>query len=215
MSPTTAILSRFLNSSLLVSKQVQQNLIPYDGELSLIHSFYQPADADLWMAKLMTELDWQQEDIIIAGKPVRVPRLMCWYGEPEAVYRYSGVSHTPLPFTQSLTLIRQQIQNYCSHHFNSVLANLYRDGADSMGWHADKEKELGVNPAIASLSFGDQRLFKIRHNKTKETLNLELQHGDLLLMSGPLQHHWHHCLPKTRKPKQARINLTFRQIIST
>lgn len=208
-------LSRYSNSSFLITEQVPPNLIPYDGELSLIRSFYQTENANILMAKLMTELDWQQEDIIIAGKSVRVPRLMCWYGEAGTVYRYSGVSHSPLPFTDSLTLIRQKIQNYWPYYFNSVLANLYRNGTDSMGWHADKEKELGVNPAIASLSFGEHRLFKIRHNKTQETLDLELQHGDLLLMSGPLQHHWRHCVPKTRKPKQARINLTFRQILST
>ena len=190
------------------------NIIPYDGELFLIRAFYKQAEADTLMIKLSSELDWQQEDIIIAGKSVRVPRLMCWYSEPGAVYRYSGVSHAPVPLIKSLTRIQQQVQNYCQHGFNSVLGNLYRNGDDSMGWHADNEKELGINPIIASLSFGEQRLFKMRHNKTKEFLDLQLQHGDLLLMSGALQHHWRHCLPKTRKSKQPRINLTFRQILS-
>jgi alkylated DNA repair dioxygenase AlkB len=82
-----------------------------------------------------------------------------------------------------------------------------------MGWHADKEQELGRNPAIASLSFGDERLFKIRHVKTQETVDIELRHGDLLLMAGALQHHWRHCVPKTRQTKTSRINLTFRKIL--
>ena len=193
---------------------VNSNLVPYDGELYLVRAFYKQQEADALMTILSTELDWQQEDIIIAGKSVSIPRLMCWYSEPGAVYRYSGVDHVPVTLTESLTRIQQQIQNYCQHRFNSVLGNLYRNGDDSMGWHADKEKELGINPTIASLSFGEQRLFKMRHNKTKELLDLQLQHGDLLLMSGTLQHHWRHCLPKTRKPKQPRINLTFRQILS-
>lgn len=190
------------------------NQLPYDGRLLWLREFYPPAQADIYLAKLITELAWQQEEIIIAGKSVRVPRLMCWHGEPDAVYRYSGVTHHPLPFTDSLTVIREHIENALHYRFNSVLANLYRNGADSMGWHADKEKELGVNPVIASLSFGDRRLFKLRHNKTKRTLDLELQHGDLLMMSGAMQHHWRHCIPKIRKVKQPRINLTFRQVLS-
>ena len=183
-----------------------------DGEVYLLRHFYQRSDADQLFQTLRKELAWQQENIIIVGKPVNVPRLVCWYGDPEAVYQYSGVVHEPLPWTADLFRVRQQIEQYCGRYFNSVLANLYRDGSDSMGWHADKEKELGVNPFITSLSLGDERLFKIRHNKTKQTIDINLQHGDLLLMGGALQHHWRHCVPKTRKEKTPRINLTFRQI---
>jgi alkylated DNA repair dioxygenase AlkB len=96
-----------------------------------------------------------------------------------------------------------------------VLANLYRDGRDSMGYHADNEKELGINPAIASLSLGDSRLFRLHHKKRRENLDIVLEHGDLLVMAGALQHHWVHALPKTRQAKNSRINLTFRRILPT
>ena len=189
-----------------------ESLVGQDGEVYLLRQFYQRPDADQLFQALRKELAWQQENIIIVGKCVKVPRLVCWYGDHEAVYQYSGVVHEPLPWTADLFRVRQQIEQYCGRYFNSVLANLYRDGSDSMGWHADKEKELGVNPFITSLSLGDERLFKIRHNKTKQTIDINLQHGDLLLMGGALQHHWRHCVPKTRKEKSPRINLTFRQI---
>lgn len=139
---------------------------------------------------------------------------MAWYGDPAARYRYSGVEHLPLPWTADLQAIRGDVEMFCAHGFNSVLANLYRDGQDSMGCHADDEKELGQNPLIASLSFGDSRLLRFRHRKTGRTLDIELRHGDLLVMAGELQHHWRHELPKTRKSKQPRINLTFRRIFT-
>lgn len=189
-----------------------KNLAGQDGEIYLRKHFYDVADADRIFTRLLNALAWQEEEIVIAGKQVKVPRLMCWYGDPEAVYQYSGIIHQPLAWTDELLEIKQQLEHFCGHSFNSVLANLYRDGNDSMGWHADKEKELGINPYIASLNFGDERLFKIRHNKTKATLDLILQRGDLLLMGGTLQHHWRHCVPKTAKQKTPRINLTMRKI---
>jgi alkylated DNA repair dioxygenase AlkB len=93
-----------------------------------------------------------------------------------------------------------------------VLLNLYRDGQDSMGYHADDEKELGETPLIASLSLGDERVFKLRHKTRKTTLDIVLGHGDLLVMAGALQQYWQHCVPKTKQLKTARINLTFRKI---
>ena len=150
---------------------------------------------------------------MVFGRPVKVPRLMCWYGDPDASYTYSGVKHDPLPWTETLNSVRRHVEQICRHPFNSVLANLYRDGRDSMGWHADNEKELGINPVIASFSLGDERLFRLSHNKTKEKLDIVLGHGDLLIMAGALQHHWRHSVPKTKQPKMRRINLTFRQII--
>jgi len=140
---------------------------------------------------------------------------MCWYGDPDAYYHYSGVTHQPIPWTIELLAVRSKIEQCCQCVFNSVLANLYRNGNDSMGCHADDEKELGVNPVIASLSFGDSRLFKLHHKKRKETLDIQLEHGDLLIMSGSLQHHWVHCLPKTKQFKKPRINLTFRRILKS
>ena len=188
------------------------NLVPFDGELYLIKQFYSLPEADLLFAKLHADLAWQEEAIFIYGRWVKVPRLMCWYGDPGAWYSYSGVNHRPMPWIPALQAIREKVEWQCHCAFNSVLANLYRDGKDSMGCHADDEKQLGKNPVIASLSLGDQRLFKLCHKKSQEKLDIVLGHGDLLVMSGTLQHHWMHALPKTKKMKMPRINLTFREI---
>ena len=190
-----------------------KNLAPFDGELYLAKQFYRQPESDHLFATLEKDLAWQEETIFIFGKWVQVPRLMCWHGDPDAYYRYSGVNHQPRPWTSALQEIRVKLEQECQCDFNSVLANLYRDGKDSMGCHADGEKELGLNPVIASLSLGDERLFKLHHKKRKETLDITLSHGDLLVMAGTLQHHWMHSVPKTRKFKTPRINLTFRKIL--
>lgn len=147
------------------------------------------------------------------GRCHLVPRLMAWYGDPDASYAYSGVDHEPLPWTEELLHVRNDMQNLSGHVFNSVMLNLYRNGRDSMGCHADNETELGHNPVIASVSLGETRLIRFRHNKSRKKFELELKDGDVLIMGGEIQHHWRHELPKTAKEKSARINLTFRQII--
>ncbi len=192
----------------------ENNLAPLDGELYWLQTFIEPREADRLFRVLLDTLAWAEEEIVIAGKAVRVPRLVCWYADADAVYRYSGVRHEPLPWSEELLAIRQTIEEQLGLSFNSVLANLYRDGNDSMGWHADKEKELGRDPVIASLSLGEERRFRIRHNKTRQILDFPLRHGDLLVMAGALQQHWRHCVPKSRVPKRPRINLTFRRIRS-
>jgi alkylated DNA repair dioxygenase AlkB len=189
------------------------NLASQDGELYYLADFLSGPGALEYFEWLNAELDWQEEVATIAGRRVPIPRLVCWYGDEGAVYQYSGLTHYPQPWTDTLLGLKQSIENTCGHRFNSVLGNLYRDGQDSMGWHADQEKVLGINPFIASLSLGAERLFKLRHNKTGETLDIPLASGSLLLMGGSLQHHWRHCVPKTRQPVSARINLTFRNII--
>ena len=190
------------------------NLIPYDGELYLIRQFYHPHQADLILTALLAELAWQQEDLFIFGRWHKVPRLMCWYGDPSAHYRYSGVNHTPQAWHPRLQPIRQNLEQHCGCTFNSVLGNLYRDGKDSMGCHADNEPELGPTPLIASLSLGAERIFKLHHNRHPDRLSIPLGHGDLLIMAGTLQQHWQHAIPKTQKTKTARINLTFRSILA-
>ena len=190
------------------------NLAPFDGELYWLQAFFPPAQADELFIKLYEKIAWQQERLFIYGRWIDVPRLMAWYGDPGALYRYSGVDHQPLPWNDLLNSLRVRMEDVCEQTFNSVLANLYRDGGDSMGCHADDEKELGLNPVIASLSFGDSRLLRFKHRKTGYKVDLELAHGDLLIMAGEIQSHWQHQLPKTRKVKQPRINLTFRHIVA-
>jgi alkylated DNA repair dioxygenase AlkB len=188
------------------------NLAPCDGELSLIKQFYPLQRSDALFAQLKTDIVWQEEELLMYGKLCKVPRLMAWYGDPRANYQYSGVDHVPLPWTAQLLAVRDKVAQYCSSDFNSVLLNLYRNGQDSMGCHCDDEQELGNNPVIASLSLGDARVFKLHHKTRKITLDVVLEHGDLLVMAGTLQRYWQHAVPKTRQHKTARINLTFRMI---
>ena len=191
------------------------NLAPIDGELYYYPDFLAASSADTLYNQLVTQLEWKQETLTIMGKQVTTPRLVCWYGDPGAVYRYSGVDHHPVPWNKTLMQIKRQIEQFSGYHFNSVLGNFYRDGNDSMGWHADKEKQLGINPAIVSLSLGAERLFKLRHNKNSHNIDIKLEHGSILVMASNLQHSWRHCLPKTRQCTTPRINLTFRFIIAS
>lgn len=189
-------------------------ILSSDGELEFVETFIPQEEADRFFLVLREELAFEEECIRIAGREIKVPRRVCWYGDPGARYRYSGTDHEPLPWTPALRVLRQRVEAYCGRSFNSVLGNLYRDGRDSMGWHADKEKELGPEPYIASLSFGAERRFELRHNKTRETLILPLNHGSLLLMGGSLQRDWRHRIPKSPDVTAPRINLTFRTIVS-
>jgi alkylated DNA repair dioxygenase AlkB len=189
-------------------------IVNKDGFALLIEQFIPTELADQYCQDLLREVQWEEEYYTIYGKRVAAPRLVAWYGDLQATYAYSGISHTPLPWLPLLTELKTRIEQQSQHSFNSVLCNLYRDGQDSMGWHADKEPELGHNPYIASLSFGAARLFKFRHLKNKDTIDVILNNGSLLLMGGELQYHWRHSLPKTTKVSQPRINLTFRKIVA-
>ena len=163
---------------------------------------------------LLQELDWRQDTIMMYGRPVPIPRLNAWYGDATAEYGYSGLRLNPLPWTETLQSIRQRIQDFTGDRFNSVLANFYRDGNDGVSWHSDDERELGENPVIASLSLGATRTFSLRHRFDRGLKNrhLPLLSGSLLIMRGTTQHYWQHQVPKQKKVKGGRINLTFRQI---
>ena len=157
-------------------------------------------------------INWQEEELKMFGRTVKVPREICWIGDADAHYRYSGVDHVPLPWPDQLAPIRDAVQQACNHSFNSVLANRYRSGADSMGWHSDNEPELGVDPLIASVSLGEARRFRMRHRYTRATWSADLGNGDLLIMAGATQRFWQHQITKTTRDVGERINLTFRLI---
>ncbi len=186
-----------------------------DGEL-----FYQPnyltiEEADTLLLSLTDGLQWRQDKIQMFGRPITIPRLQAWYGDSDAHYRYSGLDLTPTPWTPELLQLRRRIEQSCEHSFNAVLANLYRNGQDSVGWHSDNEPELGTTPVLASLSLGAERRFSLRHKKCKnEKIELRLGHGSLLIMAGETQKNWLHALPKQRNLQTARINLSFRAIVT-
>ncbi|GAA0199873.1 alpha-ketoglutarate-dependent dioxygenase AlkB [Kangiella japonica] len=163
---------------------------------------------------LLQKIQWAEESLWIAGNQRKVPRLVAWYGDLGTNYRYSGKLHEPLPWIDELYTIKQKLEVELETPFNSVLCNLYRNGQDSMGWHADDEKELGDDPFIASISLGQPRAFHLKH-KTNPSLRhkMTLNSGSLLVMQGTTQRYWLHQVPKEPKITQPRINLTFRNII--
>jgi len=184
-----------------------------DGEARLWPAAFGLEEASRLFDALRARIHWRQEEIVIFGQRRSVPRLVAWHGDPGANYRYSGTDHVPEPWTPELERLRARVGELSGAASNAVLLNLYRDGRDGMGWHADDEPELGRDPVIASVSLGAPRRFCLRHRRRKGlALDLELPHGSLLLMAGPTQHHWLHALPKTRRPVGERINLTFRRV---
>lgn len=185
-----------------------------DASFTLYEHFFSKEESDNFYDNLRTGIQWQQEEITLYGKTHLTPRLTAWYGDADKIYTYSGIRHQPLTWTKDLQQIKQTIEHAAGAHFNSVLLNYYRNGRDSMGWHRDDEKELGKNPVIGSVSFGETRPFKLRHKFRKDVAQVELllKHGSFLLMAGSTQHYWEHAVPKTAKPIKPRINLTFRNI---
>lgn len=185
-----------------------------DAVFEFYPNFFNKEEADLLLDKLMNETPWQQDDITIFGKKIAQPRLTCLFGNEGKPYSYSGITMQPNPWNSTLIFIKDKIEQTAEKNFTTVLANLYRNEKDSNGWHADNEKELGRNPIIASVSFGEERRFQLKHNTNPEAkMTLNLNHGSLLLMKEGSQIHYKHQIPKETKSKNNRINLTFRSIL--
>jgi alkylated DNA repair dioxygenase AlkB len=200
--------------------------IPLPGaELRYASAWLPPNEADALFAALHAEIAWETHRIRMFGREIDSPRRSCWIGDPGTAYTYSRTRFEPRPWPPALGPIRRKLAKALGVEFDSVLANLYRDGRDSMGWHSDDEPELGPEPVIASLSLGATRRFVFKaKSQTKpdamvplpvatERLALELSQGSLLVMSGQTQARYLHALPATAKPVGARINLTFRRIV--
>lgn len=191
--------------------------LPFRGaDLRLFRQEDWGEPTDRLLARLIAEIPWRQQSIALFGKIHLQPRLICWMGDPDCAYRYSGTRWEPQPWHPLVDALRSRVEALTDARFNAVLLNLYRDGADSMGSHADDEPELGERPTIASLSFGAERAmhFRHRHDRTQPTQRIFLEDGDLLVMRGDTQSNWRHAIPKTRRPVGPRVNLTFRRIFS-
>lgn len=167
-----------------------------------------------WYQACLKNIDWIEGEIKIFGKTHKIPRLQAWYADSGINYRYSGKTLKRNHWNEDLVKIKSAIELICDCSFNSVLANLYRDGSDSMGLHADDEKELGSNPVIASLSLGEERDILFKNKYENISFKIPQPHGQLLVMHGSTQEYWKHEIKKTKKLKKPRINLTFRNIIS-
>ena len=191
-------------------------LIPFipNGKLQYHPAFLSAKQADNLYHELYNSTHWQKDKITVFGKTYDQPRLTALYALDPTPYTYSNITMHPNPMTKILKDLIHKINAVDTYDFNAVLLNLYRDGKDSNGWHADNEKELGKNPVIASISLGEERYFHLKHRNLKEQrLKIKLKHGSLLIMGGEMQHYWLHQIPKTTKPISPRINLTFRKII--
>ncbi len=196
----------------LFTDEGPREFLPFDGSARYIPNFIDSKMADEHLSGLLAETPWEHRHIVLFGREVMQPRLACWYGDH--AYSYSGIRLEPRAWTQRLESLARLCEVESGATYNSCLVNLYRDGQDSMGWHADDEPELGSEPLIASLSFGATRTFRLRHKESKTVVTLPLEHGSLLVMSGAVQHCWVHEIPKTRKPVGQRVNLTFRTIVT-
>ena len=182
-----------------------------DAEVAYWGGFFAPEEAQALFDGLRAEIRWERQRVRIRGREVDCPRLTGWEGDE--AYSYSGLTLRPAPWTPRVTAVRRRVEAALGERFNSVLANLYRDGADRLGWHADDEPELGPAPVIASASFGAPRRFLLRPKRGGASAPFVLEPGSLLVMRGATQRHWLHSVPPTRRPVGPRINLTFRRIL--
>ena len=185
-----------------------------DAEVWYYPHFFSTEASKTYYQELLHHIPWKADKVRMFGKWIDQPRLTALHAINSNPYTYSGLTLYPEPFTPALQQIHSKLKEVTKESFTSCLLNLYRDGNDSNGWHADDEKELGKNPSIASISFGQERIFHFRHKKDRSLKKkIVLEDGSLLLMKGSTQHHWQHQLPKSKKPMQPRINLTFRNIL--
>jgi alkylated DNA repair dioxygenase AlkB len=185
-----------------------------DAVFEYYPNFFTNDEADNLFIKIRNETNWQHDEITIFGKKMLQPRLTCLFGNEGKPYSYSGITMHPNPWNPTLVFIKEKIETIAQHSFTTVLANLYRNEKDSNGWHADNERELGRNPIIASVSFGEVRKFQLKHNNNPDAkLTLNLYPGSLLLMKEGSQVHYKHQIPKATQSKKDRINLTFRTIL--
>ena len=179
-----------------------------DGGILLYQElFLEPSVADVYFEVLKDRCRWEQKPGVFGYMQ---PRLISTYGDDGLTYRYSGRDYAALPWFSELLELKGRVESVLGT-YNYCLLNRYRNGSDSMGWHADNEPEMGET--IGSLSLGATRKFRIRHNRTRETQTFLAGHGTLIVMTGTMQRFWQHEVPKTKKPVGERINLTFRQVL--
>jgi alkylated DNA repair dioxygenase AlkB len=191
----------------------QTNLLPKDGVVQYYGKIISIEKGNQYMDALLNGIEWKNDEVVIYGKRIVTKRKMAWYGDRPFEYKYSNISRTALVWTEELIALKAIVESHTAETYNSCLLNLYHDGTEGMGWHSDDEKDLKKDGAIASFSLGADRKFAFKHKSDKQTLNVILEHGSILLMKGEVQSHWLHSLPKSTRVLKPRINLTFRTIV--
>ncbi len=190
-----------------------QNILPYDGEVYYEKCIWDKPNAENLFREMQQHLHWQHDELMMFGKKITTNRKVAWYGDKTYTYTYSRTTKTALLWHPLLLPIREKTETVTNASFNACLCNFYHHGNEGMTWHSDDDKEFGLNPTIASLSFGAERTFSFRHKITKEVISIILESGSVLLMKANTQSHWMHALPKSAKIKDPRINLTFRLVV--
>ncbi|PJK13955.1 2OG-Fe(II) oxygenase [Lysobacteraceae bacterium NML07-0707] len=195
-----------------------ENLLPFDGIVNDYGLVFSANQADDYLRYLLADIPWQHDEAVIYGRRIVTARQVAWYGDAAFDYRYSGTSHTALPWTNTLLAIKTRVEACIAAisptRFNSCLLNLYADGSQGMAWHSDDEASLGRDTVIASLSFGAIRKFALRHKRSGDKREMLLQHGQLIVMRGATQSHWQHAIMKSSRIHAPRVNLTFRTIVA-
>ena len=183
-----------------------------DSEIQYVANAFTAREADRLFQSLLDAIPWRTATLTIAGQKRPLPRLQCWMADQGRSYSYAGLKLSPHPWNPDVLRIKARLEQLCEHSFNSVLLNFYRDGSDSVSWHADDETELGPNPIVASVSLGAQRTleFKPKFNLTTPKKQIVLGNGSLLIMGKTIQNNWLHQIPKISGTIDPRISLTFR-----
>ncbi|HQQ93114.1 MAG TPA: alpha-ketoglutarate-dependent dioxygenase AlkB [Bacteroidia bacterium] len=193
--------------------QVPRQILPFDGDVFYYGRIMPAAECEFFFRRLCIEVNWSREALRIAGKLVQPNRSVAFYGEKNYQYLYSGQIKTAMLWTPLLLDLKNRAEYICHGSYNACLLNLYPNGESGMGWHSDNEKEIEPGSSIASLSFGAERRFVLKHILSGTKVEINLEPGSLLEMKGSTQSHWLHSLPKLKGLKEARINLTFRRMI--
>jgi alkylated DNA repair dioxygenase AlkB len=190
------------------------NIINKDGQAHYFGIIVNAEQKHNYFNELLNKIEWTNEKLVMFGKEITTKRKVAFYGDSLMSYTYSNKTKQALTWTPLLMEIKQLATSYTGSNYNACLLNLYHDGEEGMGWHSDDEKEIIPNSSIASLSFGAERKFAIKHKATNQTHSILLENGSLFEMLGSFQKHWLHSMPKSKKIIAPRINLTFRQMHS-
>ncbi|MDO6489999.1 MULTISPECIES: alpha-ketoglutarate-dependent dioxygenase AlkB family protein [unclassified Cellulophaga] len=197
----------------LFNTDIQKNILPFDGEVYYYGPILSITKAQEYYNYLLSNIQWENDKAVIFGKTITTKRKVAWYATNPFSYTYSKITKTALPWTKELLELKDLVEIKTGETFNSCLLNLYHTGEEGMAWHSDGEKDLKENGAIGSLSFGAERKFSFKHKENKQKIDINLDRGSLLVMTGTTQKNWLHRLPPTKKVSTPRINLTFRTII--
>jgi alkylated DNA repair dioxygenase AlkB len=192
---------------------IMDNLLPVDGCVEYYGRVLGAAEAEHYLERMLGGIGWRNDEAVIFGRHIITKRKVAWYGDDNYTYAYSNITRESLSWTSELLELKGLTEKLTGARYNSCLLNLYHDGEEGMAWHSDDEKELEPGGAIASLSFGAERRFLFRHRETKETIELALAAGSLLVMKWDTQTYWLHSLPKMKRVRLPRVNLTFRTMI--